>query len=123
MIDISKRTTTSNKIPEIDSLYFYKTSRKGVKFNRHLNKGTGYRYTIKKAILKAGEDEIYDYHRTAKINGVEHGLVMITKNASFRDVQKFFKEQIAEIESNDLLFNKFKAAKSSPQEIGLYFVY
>lgn len=122
-MDISKRATTSKKLPTIDSLYVYKTSRKGVKFTRHQNLGTGYRYMVGNAILKAGEDEMYDYHRTVKINDVEHGLVLVTKNGKFKEVQKWFNEQIKEIESNEQLFNKFKSAKHSPQELGLLYMY
>ena len=123
MNDISTRTTTSKKIPEIDSLYIYRTKRSGVKFTRHLNVGNGYRYTVKKAILKGGEDEIYDYHRTAKIYGVEHGLVLVTKNSNFNQVRTWFNEQIKSIETDVELLKKFKAAKSSPHEIGLYYLY
>lgn len=123
MNDISSRNTVSNKIPKIDSLYVYKTSRRSVKFNRHLNAGLGYRYMVGNAILKAGQDEMYDYHRTVKIDGTEHGLVMITKNSKFKEVQKWFNEKIKEIESNNKLLTTFKSAKSSPQELGLYYIY
>lgn len=123
MTDISKEPTRSNKIPEIDSLYVYKTKRSGVKFTRHLNKGTGYRYRTHRAIVNAGEDEIYDYHRTVKINGVENGLVLVTKNSKFKEVQKWFNEMIKDIEEDDRIFSKFKAAKSSPQELGLFYLY
>lgn len=123
MTDISTRRTQSNKIPTIDSLYVYQTARTGVKFNRHLNQGTGYRYKIQNQIFKAGEDEIYDYHRTVKIRGIEHGLVLVTKNSKFREVQKWFNEQIKAIEEDDQLFSLFSKAKSTPQELGLYFIY
>lgn len=112
----------SSKIPEIDSLYVYRTHHK-IKFTRRHQLGEGYRYTVKKAILKAGEDEIYIYHQTATIDGVTKGLTMVTKNSKFRDVQKWFKEQISKIESNEDFLKTFKSAKSTPVELGIYYLY
>lgn len=123
MTDISKRSTVSKRIPEIDSLYVYKTSRKGVKLTRHLNKGSGYRYTTRNVIMKGSEDEIYDYHRTALIGGVEHGLVIVTKDGRYREVQKWIKQQIAHISESDVLLSRFKSATSSPQELGLLYMH
>lgn len=121
-MDISSRKTVSKRIPEIDSLYVYATRHK-VKLTRRKQEGVGYRYTVRNAILKAKEGEIHIYHRTADIRGVTHGLTMVTKNAKFRDVQKWFNEQIMHIEDDDELFDKFSHAKPTPSELGLYFVY
>jgi len=120
---VKKSPTPTSKIPEIDSLYVYKTRLNGLKFTGHLNKVDGYRYTHHKVILRANENEIYDYHRTISMNGVERGLVMITKNPNSKEVQKWFNDQIKKIESDDELFIVFKSAKSTPQELGLYFTY
>jgi hypothetical protein len=122
VINLSNRNTTSKKTPEIDSLYAYSTRHK-VKFTHHHQLGTGYKYTNHKAILKAGEDEIHIYHRTATIRGVTKGLTIVTKNPKFRDVQKFFNDQIKEIEKHDGLFEKFSHAKSTPIELGILYTY
>jgi hypothetical protein len=121
-MDISNRKTVSKRIPELDSLYVY-TTRHKVKLTHRKQEGIGYRYTVRNAILKAKEGEIHIYHRTAKIRGLTHGLTMVTKNAKFRDVQKWINEQIKLIESDDKLFDKFSHAKPTPAELGLYFVY
>lgn len=119
---LSARNTQSNSIPEIDSLYVYQTSHK-VKFTHRHQLGIGYRYTNHGALLRAGEDEIHIYHRTATIRGVTHGLTMVTKNNKFREVQRWFNEQIIAINENDELFDKFRHAKATPQELGIYFTY
>lgn len=120
--DISARSTISNKIPNIDSLYVYQTRHKA-KFTRRLQLGTGYRYRIGKAVVLAGEDEIYTYHRTAIIDGVTHGITLVTKDSRYKVVQKWFNEQIEAIESDKSLLDKFKKAKSSPRELGITYVY
>ena len=119
---LSSRNTTSKKIPEIDSLYVYQTRHK-VKFHHRHQKGVGYRYMSNKALLRAGEDEIHIYHRTAEIRGVTQGLTMVTKNGKFREVQRWFKEQVQAIEEDDKLFAKFSRAQASPTELGLYYTY
>jgi hypothetical protein len=121
-MNISDRTTISKKIPEIDSLYVYKTRHKA-KFTHRKQEGEGYRYTLKKAILRASEGEIHIYHRAAEINGVMRGLTMVTKNDKFREVQKWFTEQIKEIKVDEKLTAKFMGAKYSPMELGIYYLY
>lgn len=121
-IDLSNRNTTSKKIPEIDSLYCYATRHKAKLTHRHQS-GSGYRYTNHNAVMKAGEDEIHIYHRTVTIRGVAKGLTMVTKNPKFREVQRFFNEQIRAIGADDKLFEKFSHAKATPQELGIYFTY
>lgn len=122
VIDLSDRSTTSKKIPEIDSLYVYHTRHK-VKFTHHYQQGTGYKYTNHNALERAGGDEIHIYHRTAEIRGVMKGLTIVTKHSKFREVQKWFNEQIKAIETDDKLFNKFSHAKATPAEIGLRYMY
>lgn len=119
---LSVRNTRSNKIPEIDSLYVYST-RHSAKFTHRHQPGIGYRYTNHGTLERAGEDEIHIYHRTAKIRGVVQGLTMVTKNSKFRDVQRWFNEQIITINEDDKLFDKFAHAKSTPLEIGLHYTY
>lgn len=119
---LSGRNTKSNRIPEIDSLYVYQTRHES-KFTHRQQPGIGYRYTNHNAMLSAGEDEIHIYHRTVTIRGVTNGLTMITKNGKFREVQKWFKEQIEAIENDDDLFNKFCHAKTTPAELGINYTY
>lgn len=119
---LSGRNTVSKKVPEIDSLYVYST-RHTVKFTHRQQPGIGYRYTNHKALERAGEDEMHVYHRTAKIRGVKQGLTMVTKNPKFREVQRFFNEQIKAIEDDDKLFEKFSHAKTTPTELGIYYTY
>lgn len=121
-MNISDRKTISKKIPEIDSLYVY-TTRHKAKFTHRHQLGEGYRYKNHKTIEKANEGEIHIYHRTAEIRGVKNGLTMVTKNSKFRQVQKWFNEQITEIEENRELFDKFSHAKSTPIELGLRYTY
>lgn len=121
-MDISNRKTVSKRIPELDSLYVYAT-RHMSKLTHRIQEGVGYRYTVKKAIFRAVEGEIHIYHRTATIRGVTQGLTMVTKNPKFREVQRWFNEQIKEIDSNDNLFDAFSKAKPTPTELGLYFFY
>lgn len=121
-MDISNRTTISKRIPELDSLYVYATRHK-IKFTHRHQPGTGYRYTVRNAILRAKEGEIHIYHRTATIRGVTQGLTMVTKQGKFREVQRWFNEQIKEIDSNDNLFEAFSKAKPTPTELGLYYFY
>lgn len=120
--NISKRETRSKRIPEIDSLYVYKT-RHEVKFIRRQQPGEGYRYTQDGAVLKAGEGEIHIYHRTVTINGITQGLTMVTKNGKFREVQKWFNEQVELIKENEKLLTKFNSAKTTPSELGLKYLY
>lgn len=122
VIDLSNRSTTSRRIPEIDCMYAYATRHKAKLTHRH-EPGIGYRYTNHNAVIKAGEGEIHIYHCTVTIRGVCKGLTMVTKNAKFRDVQRFFNEQIVAIEANDRLFNLFSNAKATPQDLGIYFSY
>lgn len=121
-MNISNRNTISKRIPELDSLYVYSTRHK-VKFTHRKQEGSGYRYTIKNAILKGKEGEIHIYHRTASIRGVVHGLTMVTKNGKFREVQRWFNEQIKLIEQDDELFEIFSHAKPTPVELGIEYVY
>lgn len=122
VIDLTNMSTKSRRIPEIDSLYVY-SSRHKVKFNRHLNKGAGYRYMSKGVLLQGGIDEIYDYSRSVTIFGITMSLVLVTKNSKFREVQQFFNEQVKAIEADQSLSDKFCHAKSTPTELGLYFTY
>lgn len=119
---LSARETQSKRVPEIDSLYVYSTKHK-IKFTHRHQKGVGYRYTNHGTIQRAGEDEIHIYHRTATIKGVTQGLTMITKNGNFREVQRFFNEQIKSIEKNESFFDTFSHAKPSPTELGIYYTY
>ncbi len=121
-MNIANRNTISKKIPEIDSLYVYSTRHKA-KFTHRQQLGEGYRYSNHHALLKAGEGEIHIYHRTATVKDITKGITMVTKNGKFRDVQKWFKEQVTLIEENDKLFDKFKTAKYSPTELGIYYNY
>lgn len=121
-MNISNRNTVSKKIPEIDSLYVYSTRHKA-KFTHRHQLGNGYRYMNHNAIQQAGEDEIHIYHRTVIIKGISQGLTMVTKNGKFRDVQKWFSEQIIAIDADDELFEKFRNAKSTPIELGLRYTY
>lgn len=122
VINLSNRDTVSKRIPEIDSLYCYET-RHTVKLTHRRQLGAGYRYTNHNAVMKAGEGEIHIYHRTATIRGVTKGLTMVTKNAKFREVQRFFNEQIIAINADDKLSDVFRHAKATPQELGLYHTY
>jgi hypothetical protein len=119
---LSGRNTQSKKIPEIDSLYVYET-RHRIKFTHRHQKGIGYRYTNHNALERAGEDEIHIYHRTVTIRGVTKGLTMVTKQGKFREVQRWFNEQIIAIEGNDELFDIFSHAKTTPVQLGLRYDY
>lgn len=122
VIDLSNRSTTSKKIPEIDSLYCYATRHK-IKLTHRNQIGAGYRYTNHNAVLTAGENEINIYHRSATIGGVTKGLTLVTKNGKFREVQRFINEQIKAIDSDDTLFDVFSHVTTTPKELGLYFTY
>lgn len=119
---LSGRNTQSKKTPEIDSLYAYHT-RHEVKFTHRHQLGIGYKYTNHNAIMRATEDEMHIYHRTATIRGVTKGLTMVTKNGKFREVQRWFNEQIIAIDDNDKLFDIFSHAKATPVELGALYVY
>lgn len=121
-MNITNRTTVSKRIPELDSLYVYSTRHK-IKFTHRHQTGEGYRYTIKGAALNAQEGEIHIYHRTAEIKGVSQGLTVVTKNGKFREVQKFFNDQIKAIAESDDLYEKFSHAKQKPSELGIYYTY
>lgn len=122
VIDLSKRNTTSKKIPEIDSLYCYAT-RHRAKLTHRQQTGEGYRYINHNAVIKAVEGEIHIYHRTVTIRGVTKGLTMVTKSPKFREVQRFFNEQIIAIETNDRLFDVFSHVQTTPRELGIYYSY
>lgn len=120
--DISSRNTISRRIPEIDSLYIYSTRHKS-KFTHRHQEGGGYRYKTKGILLYAKEGEIHIYHRTVTIRGVTKGLTMVTKNGKYREVQRWFNEQIIVIDSDNKLFEKFKRATVTPSELGLLYMY
>lgn len=122
VIDLTNRSTRSNRIPEIDSLYVYQTHHK-IKFTHNHQLGYGYKFMSNEVMLIAGQDEIHIYHRTARIRGVQQGLTMVTKNGKFRDVQKWFNTQIKLIEASDKLFDKFSHAGAMPSELGLRYTY
>lgn len=117
-MDISKRSTMSKRIPEIDKLYVYAT-RHYTAFNQRKQKGTGYKYFNRKALEKAGEGEIYIYHQTFKLDGVMRGVTMVTKDKRKTVVQKFFKESVAEISKDKYKLQLFKAATKVPEQIGI----
>lgn len=121
-MDLSNRATVSKKIPEIDSIYAYKT-RHTAPFTQRHQEGVGYRYSNHKALESAKEGEIYIYHQTALIDGVENGLTMVTKDKRKTIVQKFFKESIDEIKKDGGLTHQFKTAKASPSQLGIYYNY
>jgi len=122
VIDLSNRNTTSKKVPEINSLYCYAT-RHNAKFTHRHQQGIGYPYMSHGILLRGAEAEIHIYHRTVEIRGVRAGLTMVTKHAKFREVQKWFSEQIKVIEASDELSHKFCHAKPTPQELGIYYAY
>jgi len=122
MIDISNRNTVSNKIPEIDSLYIYKTNN-SIPFTVNKQEGVGYRYQNHKTIQKGSVGEIYIYHQTAVIDGTENGLTIVTKCSKKMITKKFFKDSINTIKASKDLTAQFKAAESSPTEIGIYYLY
>lgn len=121
-MNISDRNTQSKRIPEIDSLYVYKT-RHSIPFTHRQQPGEGYRYTSQKAIEQASEDEIHIYHQTAVIDGVENGLTMVTKSDNVDDVEQFFKDSIEEIADDKKKTSSFKLAKTAPSQIGVYYTY
>lgn len=116
-----KNRNSKPKYPEIDSLYVYQTKHKA-KFMQHQER-TAYKYINHKTVITSEELEIYTYHRTATIRGVNQGLTMVTKNGKFRQVQKWFNEQIKAIEADDGLFEKFSKAGATPVELGLLYTY
>lgn len=116
-IDLSNKSTKSDRVPEIDSLYAYHEVNT-LKFTRHHQKGIGYRFTKNGLLHQAGADEIHIYHRTAEIRGVSKGLTMVTKNDKYREVQRWFNIQIEKIENDDKLFDKFSRAQT-PTELGI----
>lgn len=116
------RKTRSNTIPEINMLYAYDTKHKA-KFTHRHQRGIGYRYMNHNVLERAGEDEIHIYHRTAVIRGVTKGLTMVTKQSKFREVQRWFNEQIIAIEADDRLFDIFSHAKATPVQLGLRYDY
>lgn len=122
VIDLRNQSTKSKRIAEIDRLYVYQESHK-FKFTHYHQKGIGYPYMQSGVFMTAGLDEIHIYHRTAEIRGVSNQLTMITKNHKFREVQKWFNEQIKAIEADDKLFEVFSRAKSTPVELGLPYTY
>jgi len=130
-LDLARRNTTSKKTPEIDSLYAYAT-RHAARFTHRHQLGSGYKYTNHKAIINANDDEIHIYHRTVTINGVTKGLTMVTKNSKVREVQKWFTQQVKEIEADSKrehaanersVFDIFSHAKSTPIELGMLYTY
>src|SRR5690349_12853398 len=117
VIDRAKRNGANKRVPELDMLYAYDTAHK-IKFTHRHQKNAGYPYSLKGAVLVSDEDEIHIYHRTAIIRGVSKGLTLVTKDGRFREVQKFFNEQIKEIDADDELFEIFSHAKPSPVKLG-----
>lgn len=122
VIDLTNRSTRSARIPTIDSLYVYQESHKH-KFTHKIAKGYGYKYIQSNVPTHAGVDEIHIYYRTAEIRGVSNQLTLVTKNSKYRQVQKWFNEQIKQIESDDKLFDKFSHASATPIELGILYTY
>lgn len=121
-MDLSKLKTVSSKIPEIDSAYIYKTNHEA-KFTQRHQEGDRYRYKNHKAIMYAGEGEIYIYHQTVKIGDFFNGITLVTKDPKKTRVEKFFKETRDKIKDSEELTNALRAAKASPKEIGIYYTY
>lgn len=121
-MDLSNRATVSSKVPELDSLYVYKTNHEA-EFTHREQLGTGYRYKSNKALMSAGEDEIHVYHQTVEIDGVTKGITLVTKNDDEKAVKEFFKGSIELIENTPQLIKSFKSAKSTPQELSIRYTY
>lgn len=118
---IQPRSNSNRKIPELDTLYVYATRHKA-KFTHRQQTGE-YAYLSRGVLLRSSPGEIHIYHRTAEINGLLQGLTMVTKNGKYRDVQKWFNEQIKAIEADDKLFDIFSHAKATPVDLGLLYTY
>lgn len=121
-MDLSNRATISSKVPELDSLYVYKTTHEAT-FTHREQLGTGYRYKSYKALNSAGEDEMHVYHQTVVIDEVMKGLTLVTKNNDAKAVEEFFKGSIELIENTPQLVKAFKAAKSTPRELSIRYTY
>ena len=122
VIDVSKRKSSTSRLPELDSLYVYSTKHKA-KFTRYHQQGSGYRYTNHNAVIQAEEDEIYIYHMTVTIEGVCKGITIVTKNGKYREVQAFFKDSVDQIANDSQKLDKFKHAKTTPSELGILYTY
>lgn len=120
--NLRNQQTRSSRVPIIDRLYAYDTKHT-LKFSRRNEKGVGYPYIENGVPNYAGENEIHIYHRTAEIKGVSKGLTMVTKQSKYREVQKWFNEQIEAIEQDEGLFEAFSHAGTSPVELKLYYTY
>jgi hypothetical protein len=116
------RKQSSKRIPEINSLYAYRTRHKA-KFTHRHQAGSGYKYTNHNAILKSSDDGVHIYHMTATIKGVTNGLTLVTHDSSTRRVRKFFTDQIKAIKSSDTAFDRFSHATSTPVELGIFHHY
>ena len=119
---IDNRKNTSRKLPELDQLYVYQTRHK-IKFTHRHQKAAGYPYTVTGIRLTSAENEIHIYHRTAEIRGVSMGLTLVTKDGRYREVQRWFKEQVIYIAEDDYLFEIFSHAKPSPTKLGIGYTY
>lgn len=121
-MDLSKEKTMSSKIPELDSVYVYKTNIKA-SFTQREQLGTGYRYKSHKALFKADEDEIYTYHQTIVVDKVMRGITIVTKCDKVTPVKQLFAEVKKKIKEDEATKKLFFATKSTPREIGVYFTY
>lgn len=119
-MNLADRVTTSKRLPEIDSLYVYKTKQKVPKLIQRQQPGDGYKYKNHKALQTASEGEIYIYHRTATIDGVNNGLTIVTKEKRKTKIDAFIKESLDSL--TDKQIDLFKKAKQSPSELGIYYL-
>ena len=121
-MDLSKKDTVSSKVPELDSVYVYKTNQEA-KFTHREQLGTGYRYKSHKALFQAAEDEIHIYHQTLVVDKVMRGVTVVTKCDKVTPVKALFSEVKKKIKEDEATKKLFFATKSTPREIGVYFTY
>lgn len=121
-MDLSTRNTASRRLAELDSLYSWRT-KANIKFTQVLQEGIGYKYKNHKALIMADENEIYIYKQTLKIDGVNKGLTLVTKNGNKEKVKKFFNDSIKKIKADEELKSKFIGTMVVPVELGIYYTY
>ena len=119
--DLSNRSTVSNSIPEINSLYAYE-SRQFAPFTHNHQKGFGYKYVNHRSVLRSNVGEIHVYHQSVVVRKVQKCITMVTKNGNPDQVRDWFSKQLDAIEKDNRIFERFANAQT-PTELGILYLY
>jgi hypothetical protein len=113
---------TKSRLPELDTLYVYKTSHEAT-FHHRVQEDEGYPYLLAGVPQHSKENEIHIYHMTVVIDDVMQGITIVTKQSKAKLLKKWLNDQVKVISDSPDLTKSFKQAKERPTSLGIKYIY